>query len=75
MIFKEDIVKYRHGPVVPEVYDEYQEFIGGNINKRQETYTEFGFDDKGNFTLSRKPFNPDIINQESQDTIRKIVIN
>ena len=71
--FEDRISRWRHGPVVTDVYNEFKKFIGDNIYEKQEEYIEYELDDELNFKIVTKKFEPRIINKEDRDLIDKVI--
>lgn len=77
--FNEEIAKWRHGPVVIDVYQSYKKFIGGTINERQEEYIDYelaNYEFVSNFLIKRvtKTFDADIIKERHRKLINKVVL-
>lgn len=68
--FKDEIVKWKHGPVIKEVYDSYVRFIGGVIDEKQDYYDDFVLDNELNLRVISKKFDASIIKENH----RKIII-
>ncbi len=72
--FEEDIVKWRHGPVQREVYNNFKGFIGGNIDEEQREYTEYIFHDDFSVEKIVRIFNPEVISLEDQEIIDRVIV-
>lgn len=73
LCFSNTIYRWRHGPVVVDVYDRFSKYIGGNIDEKQEEYLDYYVDDNLNVKVIMKKFDPDIIQEEDQDLIKRVV--
>ncbi len=49
-LFNEDIYAWRYGPVVPEVYNKYRGYAGGNIDSYSPIITDF--EDQDSFIIN-----------------------
>ena len=72
--FNEEIIKWRHGPVVINVYKSYQRFIGGTINERQEKYIDYEYTNNFHVKIVTKTFDADIIKERHRKLINKVVL-
>lgn len=48
------ITKWRHGPVVVDVYNEFRKFIGEKIDEKQESYITYELDDDLELQIIKK---------------------
>jgi len=72
--FKENIVNWRHGPVVKEVYDEYKDYIDSNIDDEQRGYYKIILDkDNLRFKSEFIEFDSKIISDKHKELIDKVV--
>lgn len=71
--FNEPISRWRHGPVVVDVYNQFSKFIGERIDEKQEYYKDFKLNDELEIELVRKKFEPNSIKKEDRDLINEVV--
>ena len=71
--FNEEITKWRHRPVVIDVYKSYRGFIDLPIIK-QEHYKQLELNDELEVKLITKTFDANIIKSEHQKLINKVVL-
>lgn len=71
--FNEPIVRWRHGPVVEEVYAKYGRFIGKPITVWQKDRTYLTFDKSFNVVTVVKKFNYGDINKNHRILIDSVI--
>lgn len=71
--FEEDIVRWRHGPVQKEVYNNFKGFIGGSIEEKQNEYIEYIFNDDFSIKKVVRVFNENDINLKDKEIINKVI--
>ncbi|NFG62399.1 DUF4065 domain-containing protein [Clostridium botulinum] len=71
--FEDDIVNWKHGPVVKEVYDQYKEYSDRNITEYQDGYSIYEFDNDYNFVKRKITFDSNMIDQEDKNRINKVI--
>lgn len=72
--FKDEIVKWKHGPVIKEVYDNYVRFIGGVIDEKQDYYDDFVLDNELNLRVISKKFDASIIKENHRKIINEVIL-
>lgn len=72
--FKEQILNWRHGPVVKEVYDEYKDYANNEISDIQKGYYKLLLD-KNNlkFVTKFEEFEQSKISEEDKKLINKVI--
>lgn len=72
--FKEDIINWRHGPVIKEVYDEYKDYINSDITEIQNGYYILDLDRENLKFISKfQKFNPDKISKKDKELINRVI--
>lgn len=71
--FADSIENWRHGPVVPEVYQKYKKYLYNDIADRQREYFEIHIDDNYNIRSNCIKFDNEKIEEEDKKLINKVV--
>lgn len=73
--FEENIMNWKHGPVVEEVYYQFKNYSNRNINEYQKGYSIYEFDDDYNYVKRDIPFDENIIDDDDKSMINNIIDN
>lgn len=71
--FEEPISRWRHGPVVVDVYDQFKRFIGEKIDEKQDKYIDYELDNDLNLQIVSKRFYPDVIKENDRKLIDSVI--
>lgn len=71
--FNENIVNWRHGPVVPEVYKKYKKYINQNIEDLQNGYSDLVINEEFELEYKKVIFNENCIDRNDKKIIQKVI--
>ena len=71
--FSDEIERWRHGPVVVDVYNQFRKFIGCDITEKQLEYEKLEYDSKFNVKSVTKKFELDKIEENDRELIKKVL--
>lgn len=70
--FEDNIVNWKHGPVIETVYDNYKKYSNRNITDYQIGYTKYHFDEEYNLVEDIITFDPNFICENDRELIERV---
>ena len=73
LCYQEEIINWRHGPIVKESYNEFMQYIGDVIYEKQLYYKDFELDENLDVKIIEKKFENSVINKNHRKLINEVV--